>query len=220
MESSGEAFDVVAVVIRAQRMRIKGAPEAELAWADRAADHIRAWVDAWQAEVQFEQTLPRPLPDPEASDAAAEPDPTVVTDAADDTDRDTAADDLAGDAHCGEPLPSLGPEPDPHESHAERERKARRTWLLSALPAFLEALRARRITTGHVDVLAVAADRLPVAIRDRVLARGDELLAAAVCKTPEKFSRTIQTVIAKDRKSVVHSFPTRRSSDLDRKSVV
>jgi hypothetical protein len=61
---------------------------------------------------------------------------------------------------------------------------------------FAEALRAGRITTAHVDVLAAAVDKMPAAIRDRVLARADDLLAAAQTKSPELFSRVVQRVIA------------------------
>jgi hypothetical protein len=188
MDSGAEAFDVSAVVSRAEAMDLANASDAELAWADRAGDRIRGWLDAWHARVHFEQTLPRPLPD---LDEPAAP-------AADQAPPDNMAGEAPGPtAPTAEPLPSLGSTPQPQESAAERERKARRSWLLSTLPAFAEALRAGRVTTGHVDLLAAAADRLPPPIRERLLARGDELLAAAGGTTPEKFSRAVQRIIAK-----------------------
>lgn len=191
MESSA-AFDVVDVVRRAAAMDPPTASDTELAWADCASDLVRGWIDAFQAAIQFEQTLPRPLP-PLPDEAAGERDNRP-----DDADDDDAG--RAGEGDAGgpdEPLPPLGPQPKPCESSWERERKARRRDLLSELAAFAEALRAGRITTGHVDVLATALARLEAAIRMRVLARGDELLAAAVAATPEQFSGRIQRIVAK-----------------------
>jgi hypothetical protein len=200
MESCPE-FDVVAVVRRAAGMDPPTASEAELAWADEASDLVRGWIDAFQATIQFERTLPRPLP-PVPDDAAGDADdagPAGDADGPDDGDVGAEAagadSDDAGGPH--EPLPSLGSQPKPAESSWERERKARRCDLLAELPAFAEALRAGRITTGHVDVLATALTRLDAAIRMRVLARGDELLAAAVAATPERFSGRIQRIVAK-----------------------
>jgi hypothetical protein len=187
MESCPE-FDVVAVVRRAAGMDPPTASEAELAWADHASDLVRGWIDAFQATIQFERTLPRPLP-PVPDDAAGD------GDAGPDDAAETADPDDGGGSD--EPLPSLGSQPKPAESSWERDRKARRCDLLAELPAFAEALRAGRITTGHVDVLAAALARLDAAIRMRVLARGDELLTAAVAATPERFSGRIQRIVAK-----------------------
>jgi hypothetical protein len=190
------AFDVVEVVRRAVGMDPPTASEAELAWAEQASDLVRGWIDAFQAMIQFEQTLPRPLP-PLPDDRDAESGDAAQDDRHDASADDPAADDDTSDAGGPEPaLPSLGSEPKPAESSWERERKARRRDLLAELSAFAEALRAGRITTGHVDVLAAALARLDPAIRMRVLARGDDLLTAAVVATPERFSGRIQRIIA------------------------
>ena len=63
MESAEDTFDVEEVVHRAVAMDVPAASERDLLWADQAADRVRGWVDAWQAQVRFELTLPRPLPD-------------------------------------------------------------------------------------------------------------------------------------------------------------
>jgi hypothetical protein len=209
MDSGAEAFDVAAVVNRANGMDLATASEAELAWADRAGDRIQGWLDAWRAQVHFEMTIPRPLPDLAAERPSDDHHPADVSPG------QTPA-DPEGDATP--PLPSLGSSAPPPESAAERERKARRSWLLSCLSAFAEALRTGRITTGHVDVLAAAADRLPPAIRDRVIARGDELLSAAIGATPEKFSRSVQRIIAKayDDEGIDRAAALRQRSGLRR----
>jgi hypothetical protein len=199
MESCAE-FDVVEVVRRAARMDPPTASDAELAWADEAADRVRGWVDAFQAMIQFERTLPRALP-PLPDDGAGDGDDDGSGDAQQDGCLGGGGDSVAGDdgggaGGLGGSLPSLGSGSKPAESWWERERKARRRDLLAELPAFAEALRAGRITTGHVDVLATALARLEPAIRMRVLARGDELLAAAVAGSPEQFSGRIQRIIA------------------------
>jgi uncharacterized protein DUF222/HNH endonuclease len=218
MESSPE-FDVVEVVRRAVGIDPPTASETELAWGDEAADLIRGWVDAFQATIQFEQTLPRPLPPLPTDPPDLEPADGADVDEAGAVDRAGADADAAGaGADRDEPLPSLGSQPKPAESSWERERKARRRDLLAELSAFADALRAGRITTGHVDVLATALARVEPAIRMRVLARGDELLASAVASTPERFSARIQRIIARafDHEGIDRSAAQRARSGLRR----
>ena len=143
----------------------------ELRWADRAADRVIAWATAWQAEVRFQLTLPPPLP----------PDPAPAADI-----RSTAS-RMTSPANP-DPLPSLGT----HNRRSRRRealRKARRAQLLAELPAFREALAAGRISTGHVDVLAAAAEHLPDPIRSRLLAVSDELLRSACSCSSDRFAR-------------------------------
>ena len=175
-------FDVVAVVARLARLRVGAASAEELRWADRATDRVRQVMDAWQSAVQFQMTLPPPLP--------ADPAPTA--DADDAAPHDTAA---APDADQPAPLPTLGG--GAAESPQEALRKLRRMRLLADLPAFLDALAAGRVSTQHVDLLASAVDKLPDAIRIRVLARGEELLRAACAGAADKFSRTVHRVVTK-----------------------
>lgn len=82
------------------------------------------------------------------------------------------------------------------ESPQERLRKGLRAQLLADLPAWRGALRDGRIHTAHVDLLAAAVDKLPDAIRIRVLARGDELLRAASACSADRFGRAIARVVA------------------------
>src|SRR6478735_1454702 len=175
-------FDVLAVATRAVALDIEVASHDELRWADRAADRLRAWVDAWQAQVEFRLTLPPPLPPP--PDWLPEDHPQTYRD----TD-DPATDDA-------EPLPSLGEQPVAVESPQEMLRKARRMRLLAELPSFADALLALRITTAHVDLLAAALDALPEPIRLRVLARGDELLRNACACSADWFRRAIHRIVS------------------------
>lgn len=179
-------FDVVGVVARAVALDVESASPSELWWADRAADRVRAWLDAWQAEVEFHMTLPPPLP--------ADPAPVDEAPAG---EAASGGDGVPGSLPGAEPLPSLGSSPPAQASPQEMLRKARRARLLADLPSLRDALAAGRITLGHVDLLATAVERLDEAIRIRVLGRGEELLRAACASSPDRFSRAVHRVIAK-----------------------
>ena len=125
---------------------------AELLWADRAADRLRGWLDEWQARVHVELASPRPVPQPSSGPNEAD----HHTD-----DAGGTAGEHGGGLGASEPLPLLGDGPRPVESPREQERKYQRAGLLADLPALADLLRAGRVSTGHVDVLAVALGRVP-----------------------------------------------------------
>lgn len=182
-------FDAVGVMARAVGLDPVAASMPELLWADRAADRLRGWIDEWQARVQVELTLPRP----------AAPDPVAPGDESP-AGGDSAghADDAGGDdrgAGPVEPLPSLGDTSRPVESPRERERKIVRASLLADLPGLAELLRAGRVSTGHVDVLALALSRVPDPVRHRVIDASASLLAIACGSSPDRFARAVQQAI-------------------------
>jgi hypothetical protein len=214
---SVDGFDVVEVIGRAVALDPTVASTAELLWADRAADRVRGWVDAWQARVHVELTLPRPTPD----DAGPGGDGSHGEGAGGLGAGDAAGDDAAGDNATGAgpgPLPSLGDGPGPVVSARERERKARRARLLADLPALADMLRAGRVSTVHVDVLATALASVPEVIRHRVIDDSAGLLTVAAGCNPDRFSRAVHHAItvAFDREGVERLTRQRSQSHLRR----
>jgi hypothetical protein len=216
---SVDGFDVVEVIGRAVALDPAVASTAELLWADRAADRVRGWVDAWQARVHVELTLPRPTPDD------AGPGGDGSSGSGDDAPGDgLPGGDLSGDGDAagadGDPgsLPSLGDGPGPAESARERERKARRARLLADLPALADMLRAGRVSTVHVDVLAAALAAVPEVIRHRVIDDAAGLLTVAAGCNPDRFSRAVHHAItvAFDREGVERLTRQRSQSHLRR----
>ncbi len=186
MESIAE-FDAAEVMARAVGLDPAAASLAELQWADRAADRLRGWLDEWQARVHVELTLPRP--------ASPGPEPSVDADDPDSDHDDEGSPDDGGGAGA-EPLPTLGDAPRPVESPRERERKQQRAALLADLPALAELLRAGRVSTAHVDVLAVALARVPDVIRHRVIDAAASLMQIACGANPDRLARSVQQAIA------------------------
>jgi hypothetical protein len=209
---SVDGFDVVAVIARAVALDPSVASTAELLWADRAADRVRGWVDAWQARVHVELTLPRPTGSgPATGDGAGG--------SGDDARGDgLPGGDRSGDDAAAGSLPSLGDGPGPVESARERERKARRARLLADLPALADMLRAGRVSTAHVDVFATALAGVPEVIRHRVIDDPAGLLTVAAGCNPDRFSRAVQQAItvAFDREGVERLSRQRSQSQLRR----
>jgi hypothetical protein len=194
MGSAGE-LDVVGVMARAVALDPSAASMAELLWADRAADRLRGWLDAWQARVHVELTLPRPSQpsdEPGGSDAASGDHGSGGAGAGSGADGTGGS---AGAAGPWPPLPPLGDGPGPAESARDRERKMRRARLLADLPALADLLRAGRVSTQHVDVLAAAVAAVPDVIRHRVIDGSASLLAIAAASNPDRFSRAVQQAI-------------------------
>ena len=202
-------FDAAGVMARAVELDPAGASLAELLWADRAADRLRGWLDEWQARVHVELASPRPVPQPSSGPNEADHN----TD-----DAGGTAGEHGGGLGASEPLPLLGDGPRPVESPREQERKYQRAGLLADLPALADLLRAGRVSTSHVDVLAVALGRVPDAIRHRVIDGMASLLHVACASNPDRFARAVQQAItiAYDREGIECLARQRRQSTLRR----
>jgi hypothetical protein len=217
-----EEFDVVAVVRRLASFPMVGAPVEALEWVDRAADRVKRWAEALQADAIHERQMAimfPPLP-PDPDDPADDSPPDPAPGAAESTD--DAGVDGGGDGEPadGEPsgddapdgdaptggggsgsgptdsgtLPSLGG-PAPPISVPERERLARRAWVLTVLSAIASAFREGRVSTAHVDVLAALLHGLDDRVLQRMVSREADLLAAARTTSVEVFRRKVRNLI-------------------------
>ncbi len=98
-------------------------------------------------------------------------------------------------------------------SAAEGRRRERRSKTLDDAPSFADALETGKIGAEHVDALANATTGLDDTIKTELLGQQESLLAAALSKTPEEFTRVCRDRIRRLERDLGISRNTQQRND-------